>query len=128
VDANRRIFEDLGCQIEEAEPDFTGADQAFTALRVAESYAQNAPLVRQRPEWVKETVKWEVALAERLTAADVGRALSRQALMHEQTREFFERYDYFVLPVTQVEPFDVAVPYPTQVAGTPMDTYIDWMR
>jgi amidase len=32
------------------------------------------------------------------------------------------------LPVTQVAPFDVTVPYPTSVAGTPMPTYIDWMR
>jgi amidase len=33
-----------------------------------------------------------------------------------------------VLPVTQVEPFDVTIPYPTSVAGVPMKTYIDWMR
>jgi amidase len=69
-----------------------------------------------------------VAQAERLTGADVGRAMARQALMYEQSRAFFERYDYFVLPVTQVEPFDVTVPYPTQISGTPMNTYIDWMR
>jgi amidase len=36
--------------------------------------------------------------------------------------------EYPVLPVTQVAPFDVSVPYPTSVAGTPMTTYIDWMR
>jgi amidase len=27
-----------------------------------------------------------------------------------------------------VVPFDVKVPYPTDVAGTTMATYIDWMR
>ena len=48
--------------------------------------------------------------------------------MYEQSRQFFERYDYFVLPVTQVSPFDVGVPYPTEIAGTAMTTYIDWMR
>jgi amidase len=54
--------------------------------------------------------------------------MARQARMFDQSREFFERYDYFVLPVTQVVPFDVTVPYPTQIAGTPMATYVDWMR
>ena len=54
--------------------------------------------------------------------------MARQARMYEQSRQFFERYDYFVLPVTQVSPFDVNTPYPTSVAGTPMATYIDWMR
>ena len=77
---------------------------------------------------MKDTIKYEVAEAERLTAADIGRALARQARMFDQSRQFFERYDYFVLPVTQVAPFDVNVPYPTQIAGTPMATYIDWMR
>ena len=48
--------------------------------------------------------------------------------MYEQSRQFFERYDYFVLPVTQVSPFDVNVPYPTQINGMPMTTYVDWMR
>ena len=28
-------------------------------------------------------------------------------------------YEYFILPVTQVEPFDVNTPYPTEIAGTP---------
>ena len=48
--------------------------------------------------------------------------------MYDQSRQFFERYEYFILPVTQVEPFDVNTPYPTEIAGTAMTTYIDWMR
>jgi amidase len=48
--------------------------------------------------------------------------------MFNQSRAFFERYSYFILPVTQVEPFDVNTPYPTQISGTAMTTYIDWMR
>ena len=128
VDANRRVFEELGCVVEEAEPDFAGVDEAFPILRHLSYHASYAALARQRPEWVKDTVKWEIAEAERNTGADVGRAMARQARMHEQSRQFFERYEYFVLPVTQVAPFDVTTPYPTQVAGTAMPTYIDWMR
>lgn len=128
VDANRRVFESLGCTTEEAEPDFTGVAESFPVLRYASSYAQNAPLVRQRAEWVKDTIKYEVSEAERLTAADIGRAQARQTRMYEQSRQFFEKYDYFVLPVTQVAAFDLNVPYPTSVAGTPMTNYIDWMR
>jgi Asp-tRNA(Asn)/Glu-tRNA(Gln) amidotransferase A subunit family amidase len=99
---------------------------AFPALRFAANHPQNAPLVRERPEWVKDTIKYEVAEAERLTGADLGRAMARQTRMYDQSRQFFELYDYFVLPVTQVAPFDVNVPYPTQIAGTAMATYLDW--
>ena len=128
VDATRGVFEGLGCAIDEAEPDFTGVAEAFAVLRYASSYAQNSALARQRPEWVKDTIKFEVAEAERLTAADVGRAIARQTQMYDQSRQFFETYEYFVLPVTQVAPFDVNEPYPTAIAGTPMMNYIDWMR
>ena len=128
VDANRSVFEGLGCIVEEEEPDFTGVDEAFPTLRYASNHPAYAALVRARPEWVKDTIKFEVAEAERMTGADIGRALARQARMYEQSRQLFERYDYFVLPVTQVVPFDVSVPYPTQIEGTAMTTYIDWMR
>jgi amidase len=128
VDGNRKIFEDLGCVVEEAEPDFAGVDEAFALLRYVANHARYAPLVRERPEWVKDTIRFEVEEAERAGGAGISRALARQALMFDQSRAFFERYAYFVLPVTQVEPFDVNTPYPTRVAGTAMSSYIDWMR
>ena len=68
------------------------------------------------------------ARIRRKQGADVSRAAARQARLYLETAQFFERYDYFVAPVTQVEPFDVTIEYPTSVAGTPMPTYIDWMR
>jgi amidase len=128
IDSNRRVFESLGCTVVEDEPDFAGVAEAFPALRYAANYSRSAPLIHDRAEWVKDTIKYEVAQAEQLTAADVGRALTRQSQMYDQSRQFFERYDYFVLPVTQVAPFDVNVPYPTEISGTPMKSYIDWMR
>jgi len=125
---NLKVFESLGCIVEEAEPDFTGVDEAFPTLRHLSYHTSYAPLVRQRAEWVKDTIRWEVAEAERQTAADVAKASARQSLMFEQSASFFQTYEYFILPVTQVAPFDVTTPYPTSVAGTEMPTYIDWMR
>ncbi len=128
VNGTRDVFASLGCIVDEAEPDFSGVDRSFRTLRHAANHALYSALARQRPEWVKDTIKWEIAEAERLTAADVGAAMARQAQMFEQSRQFFERYEYFVLPTTQVAPFDVEVPYPTEIAGTAMQNYIDWMR
>jgi amidase len=128
VNDSRRVFENLGCIVEEAEPDFVGIDEAFRTLRFTANSAQYAPLIQQRPEWVKDEVKFEVDRARRLTGVDVGRALARQARMYDQSRQFFERYEYFVLPVTQVAPFDVTARYPTQIAGVAMEDYVDWMR
>ena len=128
VDANRAVFESLGCIVEEAEPDFAGVDEAFPTLRHLSYHSSYAALAKQRPEWMKDTIKWEIAEAERQSAADVAHAMERQARMYADSTRFFQQYDYFVLPVTQVAPFDVNTPYPTSIAGTAMPTYIDWMR
>ena len=128
IDAHRRTFEQLGCIVDDAEPDFAGVDEAFPTLRYVANHTQYAAMVRERPDWVKDTIKFEVAQAERLTAVEVGRALARQARLYDESRQFFERYDYFVLPVTQVSPFDVDTPYPTRIGDVALTTYIDWMR
>jgi amidase len=128
VDGSRSVFQDLGCVIEDAEPDFAGVAEAFPILRYAANHPQYAALIAQNADWVKDTIKFEVAEAERLTAAAVGRALARQTRMYEQSRQFFERYTYFVLPVTQVAPFDVTTEYPRAINGIPMTSYVDWMR
>jgi len=128
VDSTLQTFQDLGCVVDEAEPDFTGVDEAFPTLRFVSNHARYAALIAQRPEWVKDTIKYEVAQAERTTGAQISRAQAVQSQMFAQSRVLFERYDYFILPVTQVLPFDVTTPYPTAIAGTPMTSYIDWMK
>jgi len=128
INAQRHVFESLGCIVEDAEPDFTGVDDAFPTLRHLSYYTNQGPLIKQRSEWVKDTIKWEVAEAERQAAADVARAMARQGKMYDDCATFFERHEYFVLPVTQLAPFDVTTEYPKEVAGVPMPTYIDWMR
>ena len=39
-----------------------------------------------------------------------------------------ETYEFIIFPVSQRPPFDVGIPYPTEIDGVPMQTYIDWMR
>jgi amidase len=39
-----------------------------------------------------------------------------------------ESYEFFVLPVSQVLPFDVTQHYPADIDGVRMETYIDWMK
>jgi amidase len=128
VDANRQAFVDLGCVVEEAEPDFTGVDEAFPILRHLSYHARYAQAARENPSMFKETVQWEIREAERISSADVARAAARQSRMYLEVDAFFRSHDFFVLPVTQVEPFDVTTEYPTSVSGEAMSTYIDWMR
>ncbi len=132
TNAQRRIFEALGCIVEEAEPDFTGADETFKVLRSWQVYQSLTALPKGDPrkhrELVKDTVLWELDRGEKRTADEIARAEAQRAELRRRIGQFMERYEFFVLPVNQVLPFDVNQPYPTEIAGVPMATYIDWMK
>jgi amidase len=128
VSQQRRAFAALGCTVEEAEPDFTDFDAVFKTVRAVAFLTAVAPRVAGRRDEVKDTIRWELDRAERLTAAEIAWALTKRTELFHRMRGFMERYPFFVLPVAQVPPFDVTQPYPTEIDGVRMETYIDWMQ
>lgn len=128
VDAQRRAFEALGCVVEEAEPDFTGTDQAFKTLRAWGFAAAQEENVRLHRDLFKDTLLWEVDRGTKLSAMDIAHAEITRLEVWERMHVFMEKYEYFILPSTQLPPFDVNLPYPAEVDGVKMNTYIDWMK
>jgi amidase len=128
VNAQRGVFESLGCVVDDAEPDFTDFDVVFKAVRALAFVTGVAPRVAGRRELVKDTILWEIDRGERLTAAEIAWAETKRTELYHRMRQFMERYDFFVLPSTQVPPFDVNQPYVTEIDGVAMETYIDWMK
>ena len=128
VDGHRKTFESLGCIVEQAEPDFAPAEIAFRTLRAWNSAVAQGPRFRQHPEAFKDTLKGEIEEGLRLTASDVGRAEIAHGDMWRTFQAFLAKYEYFILPVTQLPPFDVDTPYPTEIAGVALPNYIDWMK
>jgi amidase len=43
---------------------------------------------------------------------DLASAETAHALIWRRFQAFLEKYEYFVLPTTQLPPFDVYIPYP----------------
>jgi amidase len=128
VDAQRSAFESLGCVVEAAEPDFADADEAFRIIRAALFHIRLGGLTPEQLRLVKESVVSEIERGGRLDAVDLARAGSLRTQLYFRIREFFERYEFFVLPTSQVPPFDVSQQWVKQIAGVEMETYIDWMR
>jgi amidase len=128
VNAQRRAFQSLGCVVEAAEPDFTGADEIFKTLRARAFAEQHGETVRRHRGMVKDAIVWEVERGERLTSSEIDAAERRRAELQRRVRLFMERYEFFVLPTTQVPPFDVDQPFVTEINGIAMKTYIDWMK
>ena len=128
VNAQHKVFENLGCIVEEAEPDWTGALEAYDTLRAWGYATGQSENVRLHRDLVKDTIQWEVERGSRLTGADIARAHTLRSKAWDNMRIFQEKYEYFIAPTSQVPPFDVTQPYPSEVAGVKMSTYIEWMK
>jgi len=128
VDAALPSFERLGCRVEPAYPDLTGAREAFSTLRAASFAADYGPLLEEHRDRIKDTVIWNTELGLALTSDDVARARALVASIRARASTFFDGFDYLVQPVSQVPPFPIELEYPTEVAGVAMSTYLDWMQ
>ena len=128
VNAQRKVFENLGCIVEEAEPDWTGAHDGYDTLRAWNYAATQAQNVKSHREFVKDTILWEVERGSRLSGADIARANAQKAAAWERMRAFQEKYEYFIAPTCQVLPYDLTKPNPTEINGVKMSTYIEWQK
>jgi amidase len=128
VDAHRKTFESLGCTVEQAEPDFAAAELAFRVLRAWNSANTYGERLKEHPEAFKDTLAGEIEEGLRLTGTEVARAETAHSQFWRRFQAFLEKYEYFVLPTTQLPAFDVNTPYPTEIAGVKFDNYIDWMK
>ena len=128
VEGHRATFESLGCMVEQAEPDFAPAEISFRVLRAWNSANAYGPRLREHPDSFKDTLKGEIEEGLRLTGTELARAEVAHGQVWRGFQAFLEKYEYFVLPTTQLPPFDVATPYPAEIAGVRLTNYIDWMK
>lgn len=128
VDGHRKTFESLGCIVEQAEPDFVPAETSFRILRAWNSANTYAARLHDHPDAFKDTLKNEIEEGLRLSGSDVARGESAHGEMWRRFQAFMEKYEYFILPTTQLPAFDINLPYPSEIAGVKFSSYIDWMK
>jgi amidase len=128
VDGHRKTFESLGCTVEQAEPDFALAEIAFRKLRAWDTANTRAADYRAHPEMFKDTLQGEIEEGLHLSGMDVANAEAAHGQLWRAFQDFLEKYEYFILPTTQLPPFDVNMEYPKEIAGVNFTNYIDWMK
>jgi amidase len=77
---------------------------------------------------MKDTVIWNIEEGAKVTGPQLGRADRKRTEIYHRVRQFLEHYEFLILPVSQVPPFDVKQRYVTEINGVKMETYLDWMR
>ena len=128
VKAQRKVLESLGCIVEEAEPDFTDANECFLLWRHWSIELSFGDILEANAGKLNEYVHWHVHEGRKLAGPQLARIEAKRTELFERMRQFMEKYEFFVLPVNQVLPFDVKMHYPTEIAGVKMETYMAWMK
>ncbi|MBT5193627.1 MAG: amidase [Rhodospirillaceae bacterium] len=120
-------FGDLGTDVDEATPDFTGATEMFLAFRGAMFVAGHGRHIAEHRDQLKPEVIWNYEYGLARTPEDMARAQLTRARIHVSMCEFFETYDLLVTPTVMTPPFPVETRYLEEVAGVKFDNYIEWL-
>ena len=128
LEVQRQTFEDLGCIVEDACPDFGNVNEIFLTLRTWASWTTYKDLLAQHRSQFKPDAVWDIESGAHLTGEEIGRALVQQGQLMEQVRAFHEKYRFLVCAVNQVPPFDASEPWPSSIDGVKMENYVAWMK
>ena len=128
VQAQRKVFESLGCIVTDAEPDFSDANECFLAWRHWSVELSFGDLIASKGDQLNEYIHWHVEEGRKLTGPQLSRLEAKRTALYQRLCEFKNEYDFFIMPVNQVLPFDVNMHYPTEIAGVKMENYLAWMK
>jgi amidase len=128
LEATRSTFEDLGCLVEEACPDLSGADEAFLTIRQWWAYHNLGPLLAEHHDQMKPEAIYEIEAGTKRTASQVYQAMVTHAEIMERMRRFQEEYEFLLCAVNQVPPFDANLHWPEEIEEVRMENYIGWMK
>ena len=126
--SQRPGFTALGCSVEDATPDLSDANEIFQTLRAWQFELSYGEHLDRHRNLLKDTVIWNIEAGRKLSGSRIGAAEAKRTALFERMRSFMQRYEFLILPVNQVPPFDVDQPYVTEIEGVEMETYIDWMK
>ncbi|MEL7155300.1 MAG: amidase [Actinomycetota bacterium] len=128
LEGTRSVFEGLGVEVVDVDPDLRAADEVFQTLRAFTFELGFGRLFDEFPEQMKGTVQWNVERGRALTGPDVGSAERARTELFQRFSDFMVDYDWLVLPAAQVPPFPVETEWISEIDGVELTTYIDWMK
>jgi len=128
LETRRATFESVGCRVEDAAPPLDGIDGVFLTIRRWRSWVLLGPLLASHGAEMKREAIEEIEAGARVTASELGAAVTKHAEILERLRRFEERCAFTICAVNQVPPFDASIEWPREVDGVAMNHYIAWMQ
>jgi amidase len=128
IDAQRHVFEDLGCLVEDGTPDLHDADEIFKVWRAWFFALSFGDLLKTHRQVIKDSVIWNTEEGLKLSGPQIGQAERKRTDLYHRIRVFMQKYEFLICPVNQVPPFDIETRSIAEIEGVKMETYIDWMK
>jgi amidase len=127
-----KAFDALGCHVEEACPAYP-IDKVWDTFVKLRGWQQGGAIAAYAADartrsLLKPEALFEIEQGAKLSAYEVSALSAIRTEWSQAVRQFFERYDYWIMPTAQTFPFPVEDRWPASIAGTPMRTYHEWMK
>jgi Asp-tRNA(Asn)/Glu-tRNA(Gln) amidotransferase A subunit family amidase len=124
--AAARRFTELGCVVEEADPGFEDAEPLFLDLTAPVRAAADSHRLAQWKAEMDPILVDRIERATGMSAVDYEKATQRRTAMWHVLRQFFERFDLLLTPVTALPAIPLEMQYPREIAGRPATSPIAW--
>lgn len=124
----RPALHSLGWQVDDRDPDLTGAEQSFRTLRAWYYAARYGHLLDEHSEVLNPDVVANISWGRQVTGADLADAERARTVLWQRVTALFADYDVLACPVSPVPPFDAGEPWVAEIDGVAQQDYLGWMR
>lgn len=111
-----RVFEELGCTVEEPEFVLDDPVPAFQAIFYTGNYTTYGHLLDECPDKLSDNARICLEQGRQVTGADYARALRSVDVMRARIDDLMDTYDLLLTPTMAVPPFPIGQ-QPEQIAG-----------
>ena len=117
--AGARVFESMGCKVEEATPDIEEPFPIFAPIVLADEYAASGQLLEEDVDELMPYVKSTLAAGKQIMGYQYSQALRDLERFKLRMALFFDRFDLLVTPATAVVAFPLRQ-RPREIDGKPV--------
>jgi amidase len=126
VEKAAKVFEDMGCIVEQASPDFSDVQMVFQTLRAMQFAASKKALLESHRDLLKPEVVWNIEKGLALTMEEIAQAELARGRLYHRVEQFYRTYDLVLSPATIVPPYPVEHRYVEECNGHTFSNYIEW--
>ncbi len=119
-----RRFEEMGCIVEEVNPDLGGLEEAFMILRSQHFVVDRELQIQAHRDLIKPDIIWNTEKGLAQTPSQLAWAERERAAFFRRMAALFATYDIFVTPSAATPAFDVNLRNPEKVDGQVLTNYM----